>query len=322
MLRIGITASGGGHTGYAVSLAQRLIDKAELIFFIPRGDRWTASKVKRYGKFKEILKPRGPNEGLSKLLTGLPRALFESFDLVKNLDVLVSTGSNHSVAPSIAAWIKRIPVINIESSVRFTKPSSSAKHLAKIADLTVLQWEEQKKILPSGRVFGPLYELPEYIADDKGYILVTAGTYGYKKLFDTILDLDLDNVVLQTGRVDPNIYRKAKPNWVVFDYDPDFLKWIAGASLVITHLGKTVIDSALTYGKPTIIIPNPEWRLTAGSDDAKILAEKLGICYQEDLSKKAIEDAIEQCRKKIPRKYGDGAHELANYILNNYSSIL
>ncbi len=258
MRRISITASGGGHTGYAVSLAQRLYGKVEMVFFVPRGDGWTISKVERYGPYVEIVKPRGPNEGFSKLLTGLPKAMLESFKHVRGLDVLVSTGSNHSVAPAIAAWVRGIPVINIESSVRFTRPSSSAKHLSRIADLTVLQWEEQKEILPRGRVFGPLYELPEYGVEDKGYILVTAGTYGYKKLFDTILDLGLDNVVLQTGRVDPSSYRKARPNWIVFDYDPVFSKWIAGASLVITHLGKTVIDSALTYGKPTIIIPNPE----------------------------------------------------------------
>ncbi|HWQ17475.1 MAG TPA: glycosyltransferase [Sulfolobales archaeon] len=318
MLRVGIAASGGGHTGYAVSLAQRLTGKAELVFFIPKGDRWTASKVEKYGEIIEIIKPRGPNEGLSKLATGLPKAMLESLRKVRDLDVFVSTGSNHSVAPALVAWIRGIPIINIESSVRFTKPSSSAKHLARIADLTVLQWEEQRKILPKGRVFGPLYELPEYSVDDKGYILVTAGTYGYKRLFDAILDLDLDNVVLQTGRVDPNIYRKARPNWIVFDYDPSFSKWIAGASLVITHLGKTVIDSALTYGKPTIIIPNPEWRLTAGAEDAKILAEKLGICYQEDLSPHAIRNAIEECRRKIPRKYKDGSQELAEYILSNY----
>ncbi|GAY26455.1 hypothetical protein ATG_16590 [Desulfurococcaceae archaeon AG1] len=318
MLRVGIAASGGGHTGYAVSLAQRLAGKAELVFFIPKGDRWTASKVGKYGETIEIIKPRGPNEGLSKLVTGLPKAMLESLKKVRDLDVFVSTGSNHSVAPALIAWIRGIPVINIESSVRFTRPSSSAKHLARIADLTVLQWEEQRKILPSGRVFGPLYELPEYSVDDKGYILITAGTYGYKRLFDAILDLDLDNVVLQTGRVDPNIYRKARPSWVVFDYDPDFSKWIAGASLVITHLGKTVIDSALTYGKPTIIIPNPEWRLTAGAEDAKILAEKLGICYQEDLSSHAIRNAIDECRRKVPKKYKDGSQELAEYILSNY----
>ncbi|MEM1611571.1 MAG: glycosyltransferase [Sulfolobales archaeon] len=319
-MRIGITASGGGHTGYAVSLAQRLYGKAEIIFYVPSGDRWTISKVKRYGEYIEIIKPRGPNEGLAKLVKGLPKAMFQSVKAVKDIDLFISSGSNHSIAPAIAAWLKNIPVINIESSVRFTKPSSSAKNLSLIADLTVLQWEEQKKILPKGRVFGPLYEAPEHKIEDRGYILVTAGTYGFKKLFDSISALDLENVVLQTGRVDPSIYREKRPRWIVFDYDPDFSRWIAGASLVITHLGKTVIDSALTYRKPTIIVPNPEWRLTAGSEDAKILAEKLGICYQEKLDPKTLRISIDECRKKVPRTYVDGAEELARFLLNKYGS--
>jgi UDP-N-acetylglucosamine:LPS N-acetylglucosamine transferase len=319
-LRVGITASGGGHTGYAVSLAQRLYKKAEIAFYVPSSDKWTISKVKKYGEYIEIIKPRGPNEGFAKLFKGLPKAMFQSLKAVKDIDIFISSGSNHSIAPAIAAWLKNIHVINIESSVRFTKPSSSAKNISLIAELTVLQWEEQKKILPKGKVFGPLYEVPEYKIEDKGYILVTAGTYGFKKLFDAISTLDLDNVVLQTGKVDPSIYKEKKSRWIVFDYDPDFSRWIAGASLVITHLGKTVIDSALTYRKPTIIVPNPEWRLTAGKEDAKILADKLGICYQENLDPEALRISIEECKKRVPRVYIDGAEELAKFLLNKYGS--
>jgi len=317
-LRIGITASGGGHTGYAVSIAQRLVGAAEIVFYVPSGDMWTVSKVKRFGEYVEVTKPRGPNEGFAKLVRGMPKAVLQSLKHVKDVDVLISTGSNHSIAPAISAWIKGIPIVNIESSVRFTRPSSSAKILSLISDLTVLQWEEQKKILPKGMVFGPLYEKPEHEVEDRGYILVTAGTYGYRRLFDAISSLNLEKVVLQTGRVDPSLYRERRPQWVVFDYDPNFSKWIAGASLVITHLGKTVIDSALTYRKPTIVVPNPEWRLTAGAEDAKILAEKLGICYREELEPEVLKASIDECIGKIPREYRDGAGELVKYILDKY----
>jgi UDP-N-acetylglucosamine:LPS N-acetylglucosamine transferase len=318
-MRIGITASGGGHTGYAVALAQRIYGKAEMIFYIPTGDEWSRIKVQRYGEVIEIRKARGPNEGFQKLLTGIPKAFFESIGKIKNIDVFISTGSNHSVPPALVAKLKRTPVINIESSVRFTRPSSSAKYLSYVSDLTVLQWEEQKKILPKGRVFGPLYEKPEYEVRDEGYILVTAGTYGFKELFDAIVKTGLENIVLQTGRVDPRPYRETMKNWIVFDFDPEINKWIARASLVITHLGKTVIDSALTYKKPTIIIPNPNWRLTAGYEDARILAEKLGVCYQESLDPEKLLDAIERCKRMRPREYRDGAEELAKEILERFS---
>ncbi len=50
MARILIAASGGGHTGYAVALAQRLVEAGiEPDFAIPVGDEWTRSKVERYG---------------------------------------------------------------------------------------------------------------------------------------------------------------------------------------------------------------------------------------------------------------------------------
>ncbi|MEZ0290373.1 MAG: glycosyltransferase [Sulfolobales archaeon] len=317
-MRIGITASGGGHTGYAIALAQRLAGKAELVFYIPRGDRWSRSKVERYGEIVEIRKSRGPNESVFRLLYNLPRAFIESLERVGEIDLFISSGSNHSIPPAVASKMKRIPVINIESSVRFARASGSAKYLSYISDLTVLQWEEQKKILPRGEVFGPLYEKPEYEARDDNLIVVTAGTYGFKELFDVVYKTDLENVVLQTGRVDPGLYR-GKKNWIVFDFDPDINRWIARASIIITHLGKTVIDAALTYRKPVILIPNPNWRLTAGAEDAKILAEKLNICYEERLEPRVILERVEECRKRVPREYPDGAERLSREIFRRFS---
>lgn len=316
-MRIGISASGGGHTGYAVSLAQRLAGRSELIFYIPTGDRWSRSKVERYGEVIEIRKARGPNESFIKLAVNIPRAFIESIRKLGDIDVFISSGSNHSVPIAIASKIHRIPVINIESSVRFTKPSSSAKYLSYISDITVLQWEEQKRILPRGTFFGPLYEKPEHEIRDEGFIVVTAGTYGFKDLFDAIMKTKLENVVLQTGRVDPSIYRSRR-DWIVFDFDPDINKWIAKASIVVSHLGKTVIDAALTYRKPVIIIPNPGWRLTAGAEDARILAEKLGVCYEDRIESEILVERIEECRKKIPREFPDGAAKLADEIIRRY----
>jgi UDP-N-acetylglucosamine--N-acetylmuramyl-(pentapeptide) pyrophosphoryl-undecaprenol N-acetylglucosamine transferase len=317
-MRIGITASGGGHTGYAVSLAQRLVGEAEMIFYVPEGDVWSRSKVERYGDVIEIRKARGPNESFLKLLTGMTKAFIQSMRRVGDIDVFVSTGSNHSVPPAIISKIKGTPIINIESSVRFTRPSSSAKYLSYISDLTVLQWEEQKKILPKGVFFGPLYEKPEYEIRDEGFIMVTAGTYGFKELFDVIARTGLENIVLQTGRVDKNLYKNMR-GWIIFDFDPEINRWIARASLVISHLGKTVIDAALTYKKPVIIVPNPEWRLTAGAEDGRILAEKLGVCYEDRLDPKIMLERIEECRKIKPRNFDDGAEKLAKYILERFS---
>ncbi len=314
--KIIITASGGGHTGYAVALAQRLKGKADMLFIVPRGDKWTISKVKEYGPVVEVVKARGPRNSIFKLLARMPKAFLESLSKVKgDYEVIVNTGSNHSIPPTVIGKLKGLKVISIESSVRFTRPSKAVKLLKSFSDIIALQWHEQLKLYPNGKVYGPLFEKPLYKPYNGGYILVTGGTYGHKQLFDIMVETNLDNVVLQTGRINPEYYRKLKPQWTIFDFDPDFGRWIAGAQLVITHLGKTIIDAALTYRKPTIIVPNPEWRLTAGIEDAKILAKKLNAICLDKLSKDELLRAIEEIKDRKPPIYNDGAEKLANDIL-------
>ena len=197
--------------------------------------------------------------------------------------------------------MKGLRLYNIESSVRFTRPSLSAMWLRHFSHVTVLQWDEQKRIHPDGRVYGPLYELPEHEPADKGYILITGGTYGHKLLFDVISELELSNIVLQTGRVNPKPYVKKHPEWTIFRFDPDFGKWLASASVVVSHLGKTVIDAALTYRKPVIIVPNPEWKLSAGWKDAEILANKLNAVLVKEITPRNILHAIDEAKNKNPQ---------------------
>ncbi len=314
-MRVAITASGGGHTGYAVAIAQRLRGKVDMVFIVPEGDEWSASKVEKFGEVVFVKKARGPKDPLWKCVPLFLKALYQSLRKVRDVDVLIATGSNHCMPPAITAKLKRIKLIAIESSVRFIRPSQSIKLLEPISDVIALQWPEQKKILPKGVVVGPLYELPEYKPWNGDYVLVTGGTYGHKLLFDAVSELELENVVLQTGRVDPEPYMKRHPEWTVFQFDPDFGKWLAGACVVVSHLGKTVIDAALTYHKPVVIVPNPEWRLTAGWEDARVLAKKLNAVLVEEITPKSLLEAIEEAKKLRPPTYPDGAEKLAREIV-------
>ncbi len=319
-MRVLITASGGGHTGYAVALAQYLKNKTDITFIAPSQDHWTISKIEKYGEYIEILKGRGPRDSLYVFIPRLIRSFGQSLSKVKgDFDVLVSTGSNHSIPPAVIGKIKGVRLINIESCVRFTRASKSARILSKFSDMTVLQWEEQLDLFRDGQVVGPLYEKPSYEIRDKDYILVTGGTWGFKDLFDAISLAELDNVVMQTGRIDPEPYRRMHPDWTVFDFDPHLGKWIAGAYVVISHLGKTVIDASLTYRKPVVIALNPEWTRTAGYEDARILAEKTNSILVESLNKKSIDEAIFQAKKKTLPIYKNGAEKLAQIILEDYS---
>ena len=319
-MKILIIASGGGHTGYAVGLAQYLHNKAEVSFIVPSQDKWTISKIEKYGEYIEILKGRGPRDPLYVFIPRLIRSFWQSLSKVKgDFDVLVSTGSNHSIPPAVIGKIKGVRLINIESCVRFTKASKSARILSKFSDMTALQWEEQLQLFGDGQVVGPMYEKPSYEIQDRGYILVTGGTWGFKDLYDAISLTEFENVVMQTGRVNPEPYKSMHPDWTVFDFDPDLAKWIAGAKVVVSHLGKTVIDAALTYRKPVVIAVNPEWTRTAGMKDAKTLAKKTNSVLLETLSGEAIIEAVEEAEDLKPAVHKNGAEELVRIILEEFS---
>jgi len=313
--KIILTASGGGHTGYAVALAQYLHDKCDLTFIIPKGDEWSKAKVEKYGKVIEITKGRGPKDPAYKFFPRFTYAFFESLSKIGKYEVIVSSGSNHSIPPSIICKLKGAKLINIESPVRFVSPSKTAKLLDKIADMTVIHWEQQKKLFRNGVVVGPIVEKPLYEAHDGGYILVTGGTYGHKYLFDEIIKIPIDNIVLQTGRISPEEYKKARPNWKIFQFDPDFQKWIAGASLVISHFGRTAVDAAISYRKPVVIVPNPEWRRTAGMKDAEQLAIILNAVLVKEVKASKILEAIDEAKHRKPPQYPNGAERLAEIIL-------
>ena len=104
----------------------------------------------------------------------------------------------------------------------------------------------------------------------------------------------------------------------IFRFDPDFGKWLADASVVISHLGKTVIDAALTYKKPVVIVPNPEWSLTAGWKDARILAEKVNAVLITKITHTNIYSAIKKAESLKPLSYPDGAEKPAEEILSKF----
>ena len=310
-----ILAGGGGHTGYGYALAQRLYGRVNLHFLVPKGDTLSEERLSKFGTVEFLLKPRGAKTPTKEFIPKLAKAFAEAFKKIPNeFDAVVSTGSNFCIPPSFFAWMKGIPLINIESSVRFTKASKTALLLQPFSTITALQWEEQKKILKKGVVVGPLLPKPEIEPWNGGYILVTGGTLGHKQLIDAILESKLDNVVLQTGKVNPEPYRKRHPEWKVIEYSTKFYELVAGADVVVTHFGSTILE-ALIYGKPTIIVPNPEWTRTAGIEDAKRLAEKVNAVLVSEITLDSLLDALKEVKGRTRLKFHDGAQTLADIIL-------
>ncbi len=312
--RVLILAGGGGHTGIAYALAQTLHKKVSLSFLAPEGDTLSERRLSKFGKVEFLLKPRGPKTPDYIFAARLIKALIDSVKVdFHEFDVVVSTGSNFCGPPALLAWMRGVPVVNIESLVRFTKPSRTARVLQPISALTALHWKEQSRFL-KGVVVGPTLCKPEITPWDGGYILASGGTYGHKLLFDTLSKSRLSNVVLQTGRVDAAPYIKQHPEWKVITFTEEFHKLLAGAELVVSHFGGTVLD-AVIYKKPVVLAPNPEWTRTAGIEDAEYLARKINAVLVSKIELQSLLDAIKEARgRKVPT-LPEGAKNLANMIM-------
>jgi UDP-N-acetylglucosamine:LPS N-acetylglucosamine transferase len=310
-----ILAGGGGHTGYGYALAQRFHDRALLRFLVPEEDVLSQRRLSRFGAVDRLLKPRGTKTPNYRFVPRLAKSFLESLNRVsRQCDAVISTGSNFCIPPALVAWAKGVPVVNIESSVRFTKASKTALILQHFSAITALQWDEQKKLLDKGVVVGPLLPDPEVAPRNRGYILVTGGTFGHKLLFDVISESSLRNVVLQTGHVNPEPYKKRHPEWKILRFSTKFHEIIAGADLVVTHFGSTVLE-AVVYRKPMVIVLNPEWKRTVGKTDAEILAEKVNAVFVWDITLKKLLRAIEEAKERKLPVFEDGAKKLVDLVL-------
>jgi len=314
--RVLILAAGGGHTGYGYALAQALHTRAHLSFLVPKGDLLSERRLSEFGNVRSLIMARGPKTPVHEFAVRLAKAFVDAMPLdLQNFDVVVSTGSNFCVPPALLAWMRGVPVVNIESPVRFVKPSKSARVLQPFSAITALPWTEQTRLL-KGVVVGPILPKPEAKSQNRRYILVAGGTYGHKPLFDTLTNSNLHNVVLQTGRIDPAPYLREHPEWKAITVTEEFHELLAGAELVVTHLGVTVLEAALIYKKPVVLVPNPEWTRTGTPEDAKYLARKLNAVLVSEMETEILLDAIKEARKRKVPTMPNGAKKLADLVMN------
>jgi UDP-N-acetylglucosamine:LPS N-acetylglucosamine transferase len=314
--RVLILVGGGGHSGYAYALAQALHKKMVLSFLVPEGDILSTKRLSKFGSIKFFIKPRGPKTSIQEFILQSAKAFIKSVGQpFHEFDVVVSSGSNFCVLPAIMAWMKGVSVVNIESPVRFTKSSKTARILEPFSAITALHWEEQKKLL-DGVVVGPIVPHMEIKPENRGYILVTGGTHGHRLLFNALTESNLRNVVLQTGKINPKPYIKRHPEWKVLTFTERFQELLAGAEVVVTHFGLTALEAALVYKKPVVIVLNPDWTRTVGAEDAKLLAKKLNAVFVSEINLVTLLDAIDDAKNRKDLALPSGAENLARIIIN------
>ncbi|MCW4031474.1 MAG: hypothetical protein NWE80_03825 [Candidatus Bathyarchaeota archaeon] len=310
-----ILVGGGGHSGYAYALAQALHKKMALSFLVPEGDKLSEKRLNKFGKVDFLTKPRGPKTSTQQFICRLVKAFKESLGQPFNkFDIVVSTGSNFCILPAIIAWMRGVYVVNIESPVRFSKPSKTARILQPFSAITALHWEEQKRLL-NGVVVGPIVPNMEHKTENKGYILVTGGTHGHRLLFNTMAESNLPNIILQTGKVDPKPYVEKHPEWKVLTFTDEFQELMAGAEVIVTHFGLTALESVAVHKKPVVIVLNPEWKRTVGAEDAEYLAEKLNAVFVSETNLETLLKSIDEARKRKTPSLSSGAENLAQMII-------
>jgi UDP-N-acetylglucosamine--N-acetylmuramyl-(pentapeptide) pyrophosphoryl-undecaprenol N-acetylglucosamine transferase len=315
-----LTAAPGGHSGYALAIGYFLKKLGvQPVFLIARRDEWTRRKLSRHGEIVEVIMPRKPGQSFWVTLHRWPKAFFDSLKVVKkSYKIIVSCGANLSLAPSLIGKLKGLILLNIESIVRLSTPGKTPRLLHYVSDKTIVHWPEQARLYPGDKtiVVGPIYEPPKYTPKDEGFILVTAGTMGHPRLFDALNRLNLHNIVLQTGKVDPTPYMRRHPEWIVFRFDPDLDRWIARASIVITHFpGMTSATAALAYRKPVILVAAHHLKLSAKQEDGPIYANKIGALYLREVTPESLLRAIKKAHYLDPKKYPNGAEKITELII-------
>ena len=78
MAKVILLAGGGGHTGYAYSLAQHLCGKCELEAFYPQNDELSYKRLSKYAETKSLVLPRGPKTGMGPFVKGLAKSFLQS----------------------------------------------------------------------------------------------------------------------------------------------------------------------------------------------------------------------------------------------------
>ncbi len=230
-------------------------------------------------------------------------------------DITLATGSNHSLFPSFAQWTKGSTIFTLESQDRIVTKGKAVSILSHFSKGVFLHWEEQRSLYRNGIVVGPVLQKRKYDPKNEGYVLVTAGTEGFRSLFDKVLEIGLNNVVIQTGKVDPQIY--VRKGVKAFSFDPDIERLIAGANVVITHQGKTAMESAVLYGKPTVIVFNKDLTRAATYEDVRRYSTIIGAYFLDDPSTWGNEELAKFLENPYkPKSHQPGTEKLVKVIMN------
>jgi len=298
----------GGHSGQAFAISYFL--KKEDINFDVLTVEGTEARFRDLAR-KVLTAPQALEVGSGRFRARKALKVILRLISLRKYKVVIANGSNFAVPFSLWEKVLGAKLINLEMLDAVVKPTRSPRLLHKFSTVTFVQWEEMLKHYKGAKVSGPVYEPPLERPEEGDYLLVTAGTLGYRELFDSVVEeLGSYKLVLQTGKVPPDAYRRKA--WKVFSYSANFHKWIARAKAVIgVFPGTTPAIARLAYSKPVVIVPNYHLRRSTPFENMRPFAKKLRISIGELGN---LEDALEEAFQTPPPKYQNGAERIAGEV--------
>lgn len=150
----------GGHTKQMLKLVDQLGDKYSYEYLIASHDRLSEKKIKLKGRIFKILSPRRmEDKSLIKVFFKfIPSTIQLFFVLLKSKSIaVISAGPALAIHTSFLA--KKLfgkKVIFLESWSRVYSKSMAGKFISPFADLSFIQWPQQKKNYPKALYRGRL----------------------------------------------------------------------------------------------------------------------------------------------------------------------
>ena len=202
-----------------------------------------------------------------------------------DVDVLVCTGSNQALLPSILSRLRGAEVVCIEAVDRIVSRSRTVSVLHDYFGVRVIiHWPQQRRLYKNSVLLGPLYPKPVCDSREEGdFVLVITGSAGNPRLIKHLISLNVSKVFLQIGRCcDISLLKKVRPSWRIFRFHPEIERLICRAKLVLVHQGLTLVETVLGYKKRALFIFNPDLPLTSTFEDAVQLSELLRVPLIKD----------------------------------------
>lgn len=159
-----IVLGAGGHTKQMLRLVDLLGPDYDYSYVVADYDTVSEHKIVVAGPVYRIVQPRekrqGATEGAWTVLRKMPGALMQAHHILAEArpDAVIGAGPSLQIPLAIAARMRRIPVIYIETASKVETLTSTARliYRFRLADRFYVQWEHHLRDYPRARYAGRL----------------------------------------------------------------------------------------------------------------------------------------------------------------------